>query len=219
MNGALLIKVNPHCYIRDPFTSDLGKSIISEAIVLVDETGYESFTFKKLSDKIGTTEASVYRYFLNKRQLLVFLLNWYWQRLEHILLFKLNNLNDAEQKLSIFVDMLTQPLDMFPFSSKINEESLYRIVARESAKAFMSKAVDSENQEGYFASYKRLNTILTDILHNLRAGYPFPASLAATIIDASHNIYFYREHLPTLTETKDRATLRQFLYKLGAPNG
>ena len=37
----------------------------------------EEFTFRKLAQKINTTEASVYRYFENKHRLLIYILAWY----------------------------------------------------------------------------------------------------------------------------------------------
>lgn len=40
---------------------------------MIYKTGYEAFTFKKLAEDIGTTEAGIYRYFENKYKLLVYL--------------------------------------------------------------------------------------------------------------------------------------------------
>ena len=69
----------PTCtYLRDPQETKLGSSIIQYSILLIHEIGFERFTFKKLSESIGCTEASVYRYFQSKQQLLLFLFSWYW---------------------------------------------------------------------------------------------------------------------------------------------
>ena len=67
------IQVNPKTYVKDPETSDLGKKIIKNSILLIDEIGFEEFTFKKLGEKIGSNESSIYRYFENKHKLLVYL--------------------------------------------------------------------------------------------------------------------------------------------------
>jgi AcrR family transcriptional regulator len=72
------IQVNSKTYVKDPETSDLGKKIIKNSILLIDEIGFEEFTFKKLGEKIGSNESSIYRYFENKHKLLVYLSSWYW---------------------------------------------------------------------------------------------------------------------------------------------
>ena len=66
MIAQLQLQLNPSLYLRDPQASDLGQRIISESIHLIDEIGFEAFTFKKLSIRIHSTEASIYRYFENK---------------------------------------------------------------------------------------------------------------------------------------------------------
>ena len=75
------MQVNIHngLYLRDPKETTLGQSILKHSIILIDELGFEHFTFKKLAAKINSTEASIYRYFENKHLLLVYLSNWYWE--------------------------------------------------------------------------------------------------------------------------------------------
>ncbi|MGK0414670.1 MAG: AcrR family transcriptional regulator, partial [Polaribacter sp.] len=69
----LKISVPDKIYIKDPETSDLGKRIIENSILLIYEIGFESFTFKKLGKKIGSNESSIYRYFESKHKLLLYL--------------------------------------------------------------------------------------------------------------------------------------------------
>ena len=71
------IKVNEGIYLKDPDSSELGKGIVSEGLLLIDEIGLEKTTFKKLAQRLGTTEASIYRYFESKFKLLVYLTSWY----------------------------------------------------------------------------------------------------------------------------------------------
>ena len=59
-------KLNESLYNRDPQDTDLGRKIIKHSIELMDEIGFEAFTFKKLAHRISSTEKSVYRYFENK---------------------------------------------------------------------------------------------------------------------------------------------------------
>lgn len=65
--------INEKLYNKDPESSDLGKSIIKHSIELLDELGYEQFTFKKLGEVIKSNESSIYRYFESKHNLLIYL--------------------------------------------------------------------------------------------------------------------------------------------------
>ena len=58
------ITINPELYTKDPESSDLGKRIIASSIEMINELGFESFTFKKLGTAINSNESSIYRYFL-----------------------------------------------------------------------------------------------------------------------------------------------------------
>ena len=62
----LKITINENIFLKDPESSDLGKRIVENSILLIDEIGFDDFTFKKLGAKIGSNESSIYRYFENK---------------------------------------------------------------------------------------------------------------------------------------------------------
>jgi hypothetical protein len=53
------IKMNEALFLRDPQGSELGKKIIKHSIQLIFKHGFEAFTFKKLAEDIGTTEAGI----------------------------------------------------------------------------------------------------------------------------------------------------------------
>ncbi|MEY2923138.1 MAG: hypothetical protein RL108_1764, partial [Bacteroidota bacterium] len=67
----ITISVNNKLYVKNPETSDLGKKIIEQSILLIDEIGFENFTFKKLGEKINSNESSIYRYFESKHKLML----------------------------------------------------------------------------------------------------------------------------------------------------
>ena len=81
----------PHLHLRpdaslslkDPEATVIGRSMLLDGLELMDELGLEAFTFKKLADRIGCTEVSLYKYFPNKQRLLqyYFQLYWLWLRL------------------------------------------------------------------------------------------------------------------------------------------
>ena len=48
------IIINDNIYLKDPESSDLGKKIIQQSILMIDEIGFDKFTFKKLGDTIGS---------------------------------------------------------------------------------------------------------------------------------------------------------------------
>ena len=66
----LQLVLNDRYFLRDPLHTELGTKIVSQSILMIDQLGFEQFTFKKLAHAIGSTEASVYRYFDNKHRLL-----------------------------------------------------------------------------------------------------------------------------------------------------
>lgn len=67
------ININEGLFLKDPGSSELGIEILFNSVVLLDELGFEQFTFKKLAQKIKSTESSIYRYFENKHKLLLYL--------------------------------------------------------------------------------------------------------------------------------------------------
>ena len=141
VRATIKINVNDKIYLRDPEQTQLGKKIISKSIYLIDELGFEDFTFKKLANKINSTEASIYRYFENKHNLLVYLLVWYWSWLEYQIDYQTNNIEDAEKQLKIAIRVIAESLSSrneshFPH---IDEAALHRIVVSESSKTYYTK--------------------------------------------------------------------------------
>ncbi|MEM6736044.1 MAG: TetR/AcrR family transcriptional regulator, partial [Bacteroidota bacterium] len=97
MIAQLQLQLNPSLYLRDPQSSDLGQRIITESIQLIDEMGFEAFTFKKLSIAINSTEASIYRYFENKHRLLIYLIAWYWNYLDYKINYETHNIKEPKE--------------------------------------------------------------------------------------------------------------------------
>ena len=152
----LKISVPDKIFIKDPETSELGKRIIERSIILINEIGFESFTFKKLGTKIGSNESSIYRYFESKHKLLLYLSSWYWAWLEYQLVIETFSISNPFNKLEKAVTIATRIIEDDNNFSHINETLLYRIIVNESSKSFLTKEVDTENKEGYFEVYKRV---------------------------------------------------------------
>lgn len=194
------IQLNDNLYLRDPQETELGRNIVNNSIELIDEIGFEKFTFKKLATKIESTEASIYRYFENKHRLLIYLIAWYWNWIEYVIDYQTNNIKDQHEKLKIAIRIITEKKIVDPFFPDINEEALHRIIISESDKTYLTKQVDEDNKEGLFRGYKSLCKKIADIVKKISPSYPYAHALISTILQASHQQIFFSQHLPSLTE-------------------
>lgn len=194
------IQVNDNIYLKDPATSELGKKIVGGSIELIDDLGFEAFTFKKLAVKIKSTEASVYRYFENKHKLLLYLTSWYWGWMEYRLVFSIANITSPEERLTKSIRLITENVEEDSSFGYINEIILNRIVIAESSKSYLIKDVDEVNKEGVFGAYKKLVGRISDIITEMNPDYKYPHMLISTVIEGAHHQRFFAEHLPRLTD-------------------
>lgn len=193
------IKVNEKLFLKDPASSELGMKIINIGIALLDEIGFENFTFKKLSARIETTEASIYRYFECKHTFLLYLINWYWGMIEYRLLIETANIDDPIRKLHKSLHVITavpNPENELVFHWELSLKSL---VINESAKIYRTKTVDRENEEGVYRVYKSIVARIVEMIAEINPSYPYPAMLISTIIESSNHQRFFKDHLPRLT--------------------
>lgn len=200
MSNRIALQLDERLHVKDPESSELGKSIVEHGILLLDELGYEAFTLRKLADRIGTTEASIYRYFRSKHHLLLYLASWYWNWMEYRLHLATVNIASAEERLRRALNEMTQPIRKDESTPQIDEEALYRVVVADSSKAYLHAGVDAENREGMFRSYKRLCRTVADLILAVNPAYPWPVALVSTVIESSHMQKYFAEHLPSLTE-------------------
>lgn len=208
------IQVNPKTYVKDPETSDLGKKIIKNSILLIDEIGFEEFTFKKLGEKIGSNESSIYRYFENKHKLLVYLSSWYWAWIEYRLVFSTNNINDKFEKLKKAILIVTESIEDDSKTEHINEAVLNKIIIEEFTKTLYSKNVDEENKEGIFLIYKQINYRIEKMILDVNPNYPFAKSLVSSIIEGSLHQHFLKNHLKTITNCNENVNPSEFYIHL-----
>ncbi len=200
MKPALQIKMNEALFLRNPESSELGKNILKHGILLIDKYGFESFTFRKLSEEIGTTEAGIYRYFENKHKLLVYLTAWYWGWLEFQISFQTNNLKDPAARLKKVIKLLATPVEDDEQTNYINESLLHQIVISEGSKAYLTKQVGEDNKQQFFKPYKDLCAVVGSIISECNPKYKYPRSLASTIIEMAHFQNFFMNNLPSLTD-------------------
>lgn len=200
MSVAIKITLNSGLYLKEPQDSKLGRKIIQNSILLIDEFGFEAFTFKKLADKIGSTEASIYRYFENKHLLLLFLMNWYWEWVNYLILINTMNVEDPRKKLQIIIHSFVSASKDNPSVDYVNESNLHNIVISEGGKAYHTKEVDKENSKGFFMSYKKLATSVSKVITQINTDFEYPYALATNLFEMSNNHIYFAKHLPRLTD-------------------
>lgn len=217
MKLQLQIKMNEALFIRNPEQSELGKSIIQHSIQFIAKNGFEVFTFKKLAENIGTTEAGIYRYFENKHKLLVYLTAWYWGWLEFQINYQTNNIKDPIVKLKKVIKLLATTVEDDELTGHVNEDLLHRIVISEGSKAYLTKQVGEDNKLHFFKPYKDICAVVGNIISACNPKYKYPKSLASTIIEMAHFQNFFMNNLPALTDfgkTKEEKKIVSFLNDL-----
>ncbi|RPD48439.1 TetR/AcrR family transcriptional regulator [Hymenobacter sediminis] len=212
MSASLRIEVNCKLYLRDPQETELGRRMIAESVRLIDEIGLEHFTFRKLAQRMQSTEASLYRYFENKYRLLGYLVSWYWAWLRFQIRFHTHNVPAAALRLRLILGILTRAHRDDPTTTELDEAALYRIVVRESSKAYLTHEVDEDNQAGLFREYKYLVADIAGVVQELSPAYAYPHALISTVVEAAQKQLFFARHLPSLTDTSADAT-EQRIYR------
>ena len=169
---------------------------------MINELGFEAFTFKKLGIQIESPESSVYRYFENKHTLLIYLVSWYWNWIEFLLAFTTANISSPSERLERSLKILTNPIKANYPKSYIDEDMLSRIIITESVKAYHTIDVDTENKKGFFKSYKKVVQRVSDLVLEVNPKYKYPHMLISTVIEGTHQQKYFAEHLPSLTDVR-----------------
>lgn len=194
------IMMNDALFVRNPETSELGRKMVKHSIQLIHKHGFEAFTFKKLAEDIGTTEAGVYRYFENKHKLLVYITAWYWGWLEFQIRFQTNNIASPEDKLRRIIKLLASTIEDDEQTSHVDESLLHQIIIAEGSKAYLTKQVGEDNKQHFFKPYKDLCAMIGNIITECNPHYKYPRSLASTIVEMAHFQNFFMKNLPALTD-------------------
>lgn len=208
------IQVNEKIFVKDPETSTLGKKIIQESILLINEIGFEDFTFKKLGERIGSNESSIYRYFESKHKLLLYLSSWYWGWMEYRLVFSTNNISNPFERLKKAISIVTEKVEDDSTTAHINESILNKIIIAEFTKTLLTKEVDEENKEGFFLVYKRVVNRLVEMIELVNSDYLFAKSLSSSIVEGALHQHFLKDHLTTITNCNQKTSVTEFYIDL-----
>jgi AcrR family transcriptional regulator len=208
------IAINEKLYVKNPETSTLGKKIIENSILLIDEIGFENFTFKKLGERIGSNESSIYRYFESKHKLLLYLSSWYWGWIEYKLVFATNIILVPIDRLKKAITIVTEKIEDDYATTHINESILNKIIIAEFTKTLLTKEVDEENKEGFFLVYKRVINRLIEMIIAINQEYHFAKSLASSIVEGALHQHFLKDHLKTITNCNETISPTDFYIDL-----
>lgn len=215
LQSKIAIKINDKVFVKDPLSSDLGGNILRKGVELIEELGFEKFTFKKLAVAINSTEASIYRYFTSKHNLLAYLTMWYWSWSEYKVMMSTLNIKDSEIKLHNAIKVLTQEIEEDLDIHQIDEVKLHQVVIIESSKVYLCKTVDEDNKHGFFRAYKDLVQTVATIVNEVNPNYKYPHMLVSSIIEGAHHQRFFADHLPRLTDTiKNEDSVTKFYTEL-----
>lgn len=201
-------------YLKDPQTTKYGSKLLGNSVLLIDELGFEGFTFKKLAAKIDSTETSIYRYFENKHLLLLYLNCWYWEWLNYLIEVETKNLPSPQVRLERAIHLIVNAHHEFALTAYVNEVILHKVVVMEGTKSYHIHSVDNENKDGLFVCYKELVERVAAIIELVQPDFEYPRTLSSTLFEmANHQLYFAR-HLPRLTDLKSKNDLKVELEKM-----
>lgn len=195
--------LSPILFNKDPQDSELGKKILKNGILLLDELGFEAFNFKKLATAIGSAEKSIYRYFSNKHLFLLFLSSWYWEWVNYLIEMNIRNIKDPQKRLEIAIENLVKASSKEVGTSCMNQHILHRVIINEGSKSYHTDAVDEENKAGLFLSYKTLIENVAKIIEEINPSFKYSHSLSSSLFEMANNQIFFSEHIPKLTDIKN----------------
>ncbi len=191
------IVVDEHLYLRDPQETELGRRLLSVAVEMIGEMGLEAFTFSKLARKCVSTEASVYRYFHNKHELLGYLVAWYWSWLDYQVNVRSTNIADPSRRLNIILGVLAVSTSGNDITPWMNETLLHRLVISESGKLQLA---GQHTAARAYAHQEIFTRRIADTIASVDAAYKYPKALASLLIQQAHQQRWYADHFPELTE-------------------
>lgn len=218
MNWQIQIQLNEKLFLRDPSSSDVGRSIVKQGAIMIEKMGLEDFTFRKLATKLKTNESSVYRYFENKHRLLVYLVDWYWRWIEYLVVVHTNNIKEPKKKIDLILEILMLKMEGdLVGGPEVDKQVLHQLVIKEASKSYLTNHVTEDNKMQLFKPYKDLCGRIAEIFLEINPKYKYARSLTSTVLEMAHYQYFFMHNLPRLTDfgqVKDEKEIINFLRHL-----
>jgi len=131
---------------------------------------------------------------------LTYILNWYWSYIEFICELKTKEIKNSLEKLDKILEIITHYDNSCEEVEDYNIKKLHTIVISESSKSYLVKEVDKICKEMVFAPLESLCKFIAVIIEEVKGDFPYPFSLASTLLETAHDQHFFSEHLPNLTD-------------------
>ena len=208
------INVSEKLFLKDPESSELGKKILENSISLIENIGFEEFTFRKLGSLIGSNESSIYRYFESKHKLLLYLSSLFWGFKELKMQFETHNIKDEKEKLENLLTVIFEDLELNSFYNYINVNLLQNIMIADFSKSYLTKNVEQDNSEGYFLVYKRVVLLLSEAIKAYNPNYLYPKSLANFVIEGVLHQRYINHHFKKITDIQNEINQNNFIKQL-----
>lgn len=190
----------PEClYVKNPDSSKLGKNILHQAALMIGKSGIEEFNFLKLSKEIGCTEASVYRYFHNKQQLVQYLLNIYWGAICVEIEYTVRQIKSPKKRLKAALEILAAPHPENFTDNKL-ADAVVSVAMSEGVRIHLRPRISEELKAGNFKYYSTLLDQLEMLIAEGLPGYPYARSLSATMIDTAMLQMLYTSRFKSFTD-------------------
>ncbi|MGE0568274.1 MAG: TetR/AcrR family transcriptional regulator [Bacteroidia bacterium] len=176
--------INSNLFVKNPSDTELGRKIVGKGLQLVHKLGIENFNFKKLAENINTTEASVYRYFKDKHQFVLYLNAWYWRYILFLVEFELKSEQKPIDKLNTVLSILYNK-QKFKFKSEILDILLLReLMLSESVRLIYTQNIESINKQNLLSDQIKYLEIVKDIIKNINPKIKFPLAIATTMVES-----------------------------------
>lgn len=200
------LKIHDSLFLKDPEGTELGQKILTASIDLLYSVGFEQITFRKVARSISSTEASVYRYFENKTQLLAYLLSWYLNWLEYRIDQNRERSDNPVEQLMDAIRIITSQIEDDPQFGHISESKLMEIMIHEGNKVLFGRIKDQKKYYGVLLSFHSLLERFEQMILAVNPQYRSPKNLSNMILLTANNLQFFRYHVSPYTEFEIAST-------------
>lgn len=214
MLAQVKISISNHLYLKNPESSDLGRKIVEQSVEMIEDIGFDEFTFRKLGVKIGSNESSIYRYFESKQKLLLYLSSLFWGFKELKMHYDSHNISNKKEKLEILINVILEDLEVNEMYDFFNVKKLQNIMISDFSKLYFTKNVNQINNDGNYLMYKRVVLMLKDAINDYNPDYLFPRSLANFVIEGVLHQSYINNHFKKITDISDSSQQNKFIKDL-----
>jgi AcrR family transcriptional regulator len=193
----MFVHISSEAFVKNPISSELGIRIVQNAIILMNRNGVNEFTFRKLAQHLCTSEASIYRYFESKMQLLNFLSQLYWHEVKELILEEIIGVHTSEDKIIKAIEIFCNPHLPSKQNSFVDMSELHQLIIQEGV---TTNLWGESHQTDDHSSQKRLIQYLSEVILSINPNYSYPKTLISTMIHTCHLQLLFCTHLPYYTD-------------------